>query len=133
MTRRLPVLTDDGRRGADGCGPRPALKDRPLLSFVEAVKVMALFKVLANDTRVRLLHHLVRTGEATVTELGQAGGMKPQAVSNQLVRLADTGMVAPRRDGNFVYYRVTNGCVPPLMDLALCLMEDEGCPPTNRG
>ena len=48
---------------ADGgacCPPRPALKDRPPLSFVDAVKVMALFKVLANDTRIRLLHHLVR-------------------------------------------------------------------------
>lgn len=91
---------------------------------------MALFKVLANDTRVRLLHHLVRVGEATVTELAKTLGMKSQAVSNQLVRLADTRMVAARRDGNYVYYRVTNGCVPPLLDLALCLMEDEGCPPT---
>ena len=89
---------------------------------------MALFKVLANDTRLRLLHHLVRTGEATVTEMARAIGMKPQAVSNQLVRLADTGMLSSRRDGNNVYYRVVNGCVPPLLDLALCLMEDEGGP-----
>jgi len=112
---------------AGGCCPtRPALKNRPLLSFVDAVKVMALFKVLANDTRIRLLHHLVRSGEATVTELAKTLGMKPQAVSNQLVRLADTGMLASRRDGNHMYYRVENGCVPPLLDLALCLMEDEG-------
>jgi|RhiMethySRZTD1v2_1073278.scaffolds.fasta_scaffold171814_2 ArsR family transcriptional regulator, lead/cadmium/zinc/bismuth-responsive transcriptional repressor len=110
------------------CPPRPALKDRPLLSFIDAVKVMALFKVLANDTRIRLLHHLVRSGEATVTELAKTLGMKPQAVSNQLVRLADTGMLASRRDGNHMYYRVENGCVPPLLDLALCLMEDEGRP-----
>ena len=34
---------------------RTPLADRPLLSFVEAVKVMALFKVMANDTRIRLL------------------------------------------------------------------------------
>ena len=87
---------------------------------------MALFKVLANDTRIRLLHHLVRSGEATVTDMAKTLGMKPQAVSNQLVRLSDTGMLASRRDGNNVYYRVVNGCVPPLLDLALCLMEDEG-------
>jgi DNA-binding transcriptional ArsR family regulator len=112
---------------------RPALKDRPLLSFVDAVKVMALFKVLANDTRLRLLHHLVRAGEATVTDMAATIGMKPQAVSNQLVRLSDTGMLQSRRDGNNVYYRVVNGCVPPRLDLALCLMEEEGCPPKNRG
>ena len=108
------------------CPPRPALRDRPLLSFMDAVKVMALFKVLANDTRIRLLHHLVRTGEATVTELAKTLGMKPQAVSNQLVRLSDTGLLASRRDGTHMYYRVESGCVPPLLDLALCLMEDEG-------
>jgi len=108
------------------CDPRPALKDRPLLGFVDAVKVMALFKILANDTRIRLLHHLVRSGEASVTDLARALGMKPQAVSNQLVRLSDTGMVTSRRDGNNVFYRVVNGCVAPLLDLALCLMEDEG-------
>jgi ArsR family transcriptional regulator, lead/cadmium/zinc/bismuth-responsive transcriptional repressor len=105
---------------------RLVLKDRPLLTFVEAVKVMALFKILANDTRIRLLHHLVRSGEATVTDLGKTLGIKPQAVSNQLVRLSDTGMLASRRDGNNVFYRVVNGCVSPLLDLGLCLMEDEG-------
>jgi DNA-binding transcriptional ArsR family regulator len=113
--------------GGDGhcCTPRPKLNERSLLSFVEAVKVMALFKILANDTRIRLLHHLIRSGESTVTDLGRAIGMKPQAVSNQLVRLSDTGMLAFRREGNNVFYRVTNGCVAPLLDLALCLMEDE--------
>jgi DNA-binding transcriptional ArsR family regulator len=110
-----------------GCSTeRPALKERPLLSFVDAVKTMALFKVLANDTRIRLLHHLVRRDEATVTEMAKTLGMKPQAISNQLVRLSDTGMLSSRRDGNNVYYRVENGCVAPLLDLALCLMEDEG-------
>ncbi|QEG32540.1 HTH-type transcriptional regulator NmtR [Gemmata obscuriglobus] len=85
-----------------------------------------LFKLLGNDTRVRLLHHIVRSGEANVTDLAKALGMKPQAVSNQLVRLSDTGMIAARRDGNNVFYRVVNGCVAPLLDLALCLMEEGG-------
>jgi len=127
-TVRSKVSVDDGWGAC-----RPALHDRPLLSFVQAVKVMALFKMLANDTRIRLLHHLVRTGEATVTDMAKTLGMKPQAVSNQLVRLSDTGMLASRRDGNNVFYRVVNGCVSPLLDLALCLMEeDEGCIPSAK-
>jgi DNA-binding transcriptional ArsR family regulator len=81
-----------------------------------------------------MLHHLVRSGEATVTDLAKTLGMKPQAVSNQLTRLSDTGMLRSRRDGNNMYYRVVNGCVAPLLDLALCLMEDEGKPqPTGGG
>jgi DNA-binding transcriptional ArsR family regulator len=103
------------------------------LSFVEAVKLMALFKMLANDTRIRMLHHLVRSGEATVTDLAKTLAMKPQAVSNQLMRLSDTGMVTSRREGNNVFYRVVNGCVAPLLDLALCLMEDECHPRTENG
>src|SRR5262245_60395366 len=95
---------------------RPALADPPLLSFVDAVKVMALFKMLANDTRIRLLHHIIRSGEATVSDLAKSLGMKPQAVSNQLLRLSDTGMLKPRREGNNVFYRVVNGCVAPLLE-----------------
>jgi ArsR family transcriptional regulator, lead/cadmium/zinc/bismuth-responsive transcriptional repressor len=134
MTRRLPSPVDaDCCSPDDACSWRVPLADRPLLSFVEAVKVMALFKVMANDTRIRLLHHLVRSGEATVTDLAKTIGMKPQAVSNQLTRLSDTGMLRSRRDGNNMYYRVVNGCVAPLLDLALCLMEDEGKPQPRNG
>jgi ArsR family transcriptional regulator, lead/cadmium/zinc/bismuth-responsive transcriptional repressor len=131
MTRKRPGSRLEAEPAAC-CPPRPALADRPLLTFVQAVKVMALFKVLANDTRVRLLHHLVRSGEATVTDMARTLGMKPQAVSNQLQRLSDTGMLTWRRDGNHIHYRVVNGCVAPLLDLALCLMEDEGNSPACR-
>ena len=134
MPRKQPFPTTDACCTAgDPCSERPALADRPLLSFVEAVKVMALFKVLANDTRIRMLHHIVRSGEATVTDMAKTLGMKPQAVSNQLMRLSDTGMLASRREGNNVFYRVVNGCAPPLLDLALCLMEDEGHPHATDG
>jgi DNA-binding transcriptional ArsR family regulator len=133
MARKVfPIVEADCCRPADACSSRPPLDERPLLSFVEAVKVMALFKVMANDTRIRMLHHIVRSKEATVTDIAKALGMKPQAVSNQLLRLSDTGMVSSRREGNNVFYRVMNGCVSPLLDLALCLMEDEHKPkPTN--
>ena len=135
MSRKPTSVSNCSATDGSRCTTRPALKDRALLSFVQAVKVAALFKLIGNDTRVRLLHHLVRSGEATVTDMAKKLGMKPQAVSNQLVRLSDTGMLASRRDGNNVYYRVVNGCVAPLLDLALCLMEDEGCttPTKNRG
>jgi DNA-binding transcriptional ArsR family regulator len=101
------------------CPPRPTLVTRPLLSFGEAANVMALLKVLANDTRLRLLHHLIRSGEANVSDMASTLGMKQQAVSNQLARLSDTGIVASRRDGNSIIYRVADRCVPLLLDQAL--------------
>jgi DNA-binding transcriptional ArsR family regulator len=117
----------------DACSLKVPLADRPLLSFVEAVKVMALFKVLANDTRIRLLHHLVRSGEATVTDLAKSLGMKPQAVSNQLQRLADQRIVASRREGNRLFYRIADPCVTGLLDLGMCLLEETGRLPGREG
>lgn len=134
MARKQATPTDAACCSpGDSCSPRPPLAERPLLGFVEAVKVMALFKVMANDTRIRILHHIVRSGEATVTDIAKTLGMKPQAVSNQLVRLSDTRMLTSRREGNNVFYRVENGCVAPLLDLALCLMEDERKPEASKG
>ena len=42
------------------CSPRPALRDRALMSPIQAGGLAAVFKVLANDTRLLLLHSLVR-------------------------------------------------------------------------
>ena len=80
------------------CCLRPALKDRALLSPIQAGGLAAVFKVLANDTRLRLLHALVRAEELCVTDLAASVAMKPQAVSNQLQRLSDLGILASRRD-----------------------------------
>ena len=98
----------------------------PLLTPGRAVELMGLFKVLANDTRLRLLHALVCHGELCVTGLADVLGMKAQAVSNQLQRLLDRRILASRRQGNSVYYRIVNPCVTDLLDRGLCLVED-GC------
>lgn len=101
-----------------------ALGDRDLLSAESAGKLASTFKVLANDTRLRLLHALVRAGEMCVSDLATELGMAPQAVSNQLQRLADRGIVATRRQGNRILYRIVDACVPALLDLGLCLTEE---------
>jgi DNA-binding transcriptional ArsR family regulator len=106
------------------CGPKSTLKDRRLLTPIQAGGLAAVFKVLANDTRLRLLHALIRTEELGVTELSAVIGMKPQAVSNQLQRLSDLGIIACRRDGKSILYRVVDLCVASLLDQSLCLMEE---------
>jgi DNA-binding transcriptional ArsR family regulator len=109
---------------ADGCRSQPSLKERPLLTPLQAGGLAAVFKVLANDTRLRLLHALVRADELCVTDLAASLGMKPQAVSNQLQRLSDLGILASRRDGNNIHYRLVDLCVRSLLDQGLCLVEE---------
>ena len=106
------------------CPPKPALKDRPLMDGPVSAGLAGFFKVLANDTRLRILHAVVREGELPVVKLAQSLGMKPQAVSNQLQRLASLGIVGPERRGTSIYYRILDPCVPELLDRGLCLNED---------
>src|ERR1700686_3771594 len=112
------------RSPAPCCPPKPALRERHLLSHIQAGGLAAVFKVLANDTRLRLLHAVVRAEEICVTDLATAVGMKPQAVSNQLQRLSDLGILACTRNGKSVYYRLVDLCVMAMLDQALCLMEE---------
>jgi DNA-binding transcriptional ArsR family regulator len=116
------------RPPSSACAPRaagkPALRDRPLLDPARAIELMRLFKVLANDNRLRLLHALERAGELCVTDLAREVGMSPQAVSNQLQRLADRRILVSRREGSHLYYRNADPCVKGLLDLGLCLLEE---------
>ena len=50
--------------------------------------------------------------------------MKPQAVSNQLQRLSDLGILRSRREGNSIHYQLVDLCVRSLLDQGLCLMEE---------
>jgi DNA-binding transcriptional ArsR family regulator len=103
---------------------KPPLGERELLTPEQAVELVAVFKTLANDTRLRMLHALARSGELCVSEMSDLLDMKPQAISNQLIRLADRGIVGSRRNGNNIHYRIVDPCVVQLLDHGLCLSED---------
>src|SRR5918911_1266175 len=94
---------------ADGCRSKPSLKERPLLTPIQAGGLAAVFKVLANDTRLRLLHALVRADELCVTNL------------------------AASRDGNSIHYRLVDLCVRSLLDQGLCLVEEVSERSRGRG
>lgn len=107
----------------DACLNQPKLDERPLISPEEALELSTLFKIFANDNRLRLLHALVRAGEMRVLDLAAALGMKIQAVSNQLQRLADQGFVDAKREGQNIFYHIKNPCLPGILEYGLCLLE----------
>ena len=106
------------------CPGKLQVEERPLLTPAEAGELAGVFKILAGDTRLRLLHALIRAGELGVLELAETVAMKPQAVSNQLQRLLDRGILGSRRQGVHIFYRIEDPCVVSLLDQGLCLMED---------
>ena len=89
-----------------------------------ASELAQVFEVLASDTRLRLLHALVLLGDPCMSDLAEAVGMKPQAVSNQLRRLVDLGILATRRHGTHIHYTIVDPCVIRLMHHGLCLNEE---------
>ena len=100
----------------------PELAQRPLLDDEEVAELSTLFSVLANETRLRMLHAIARAGEAAVTDIAAEVGASTQSVSNHLQRMADQNFVGTRRDGNRIYYRLTDPCVGGVMELGLCLL-----------
>ena len=72
------------------------------------------FRVLGEPARVRLLDQL-RDGERSVNELAARLGAGQQNVSKHLAVLADARIVARRKDGSHVYYRIVDDGV-----LGLC-------------
>jgi len=102
---------------------QPKLCERPLISPEEATELSTLFKIFANDNRLRLLHAMARAGEIRVVDLAAALEMKVQAVSNQLQRLANQGFVQAKREGQNIFYHIKNPCLPSILEYGLCLLE----------
>jgi DNA-binding transcriptional ArsR family regulator len=101
--------------------PFPNLRG-DLMADATAGHLAQLFKVLANDNRLRILHAIHLAGELGTSEIADEVGATQQAVSNQLQRLADQRIVHARRDGQRVFYKIIDPCVPGLMDLGVCLL-----------
>lgn len=69
-------------------------------------ELSSLFAVLANPHRVRLVEEL-REGEVDVNGLQKALGISHSSVSQHLAVLRAHRIVAERREGRHVFYRLT--------------------------
>jgi DNA-binding transcriptional ArsR family regulator len=72
------------------------------------------FRALSEPLRVRILD-LLRDGELSVNALAERLGAGQQNVSKHLAVLVESGMLARRKDGIHVYYRIADDGV-----FALC-------------
>jgi len=72
-----------------------------------------LHKALADPTRLRALHLLLALGELCVCDVEAALGISQSKASRHLVTLRQAGLVADRRDGTWVYYRIGEGLAEP--------------------
>ena len=84
----------------------------------------AVFGGLCNEDRIRLLHAL-RDGEKCACELQIVLDAPQSTVATHLRKMLDAGLVTCRRSGRWSYYRLADGAVIDLLDLAAVLEAPE--------
>lgn len=78
----------------------------PHISQALEQDLVQVFKLLADETRLRVLLYLMQEGELHVSALCDRLGQSQPAVSHHLALLRDAGLIAPRRDGKHNFYSV---------------------------
>lgn len=68
--------------------------------------LVQVFKLLSDETRLRILMYLLREGELHVTALCERLGQSQPAVSHHLALLRVAGLIEARRDGKHNFYSI---------------------------
>lgn len=84
------------------------------------------FALLGDPSRLRVLRTLHETGELPVGELAGLCALTRTNLSQHLSRLAMAGMVARRRSGTTIYYRISDETVGELCDLVCKSLRNRG-------
>ncbi len=112
-------MTSSGNAGAvaQRAAEHVALPARAMMhSGVE--DVAAMFKLLGDPTRCRILYALLETQELCVQDISAATGASQTSVSAALRLLRTARVVAGRRDGRMVHYRIADGHVRMVLDMS---------------
>lgn len=117
MTPRPKAPPPAHMAGMNDAAPLPT---NPELVELETQVAAAtrLLKLLASEQRLILLCRLIE-GECSVGDLAQYVGLAPSAASQHLAKLRAEGVVSTRRDGQTIYYRMSNPATVRMID-ALC-------------
>ncbi len=94
---------------------------RNLLSPGDAMRLADLFAVLSDPTRLQVVYALLRapTGELCVCDLATGLGRDDTTISHQLRVLRNQKIVAMRKVGRVVYYRLIDEHIRRLLEIGL--------------
>lgn len=97
------------------------------LQGVDALRIANLFSMLSDPTRVQVLHALLSapTGELCVCDLAAGLGRDDTTISHQLRGLRQQKVVALRKVGRVVYYRLVDGHIRQLLRMGIDHVNEE--------
>ena len=88
----------------------------PALEAVEAERLAALLKAVADPARLRLLSLVARSigGEACICDLTAPVGLSQPTVSHHMRVLVEAGLLTREQRGRWAYYRLVAGAAETL-------------------
>jgi len=93
-----------------------AVRER-LVTAAETEQMAAVFKVLADPSRCRLVAAIIEAGELCVCDLAATVEMSDSNVSHHLRVLRAHGLVRARRAGKMVFYSPDDAHIRVLLDI----------------
>lgn len=91
-----------------------------------AGRAASLLRLLGNERRLMILCQLA-DGELSVGQLQPGVGLSQSALSQHLALLREDGIVATRRDGQQIYYRIVDEAALRL----IATLAELFCPPSK--
>jgi len=123
MTRRLRSIPapvgSPGSRDVSGYRARVDVLRAVLPSAEDVERVAAVFRLMGDPGRVRILATLLEAGEVCVQDLASVAGLSESSVSQALRLMRAHRVVETRRAGRVVFYRLGDSHVRMLLDLAI--------------
>jgi DNA-binding transcriptional ArsR family regulator len=90
-----------------------------------AADAAAMLRLLANERRLLVLCTLIAEGESPVGRLAMRAGLSQPAMSQHLAKLREDDLVATRRAGTTIHYRIAD----PRVARIIATLQDIFCPP----
>ncbi len=126
-SQSFEAVDASGASGEDVCQDRTIHAEhvkavrRHLLPVEEAARVATLFTVLSDPTRLQVMHALLNapTGELCVCDLATGLGRDDTTISHQLRVLRNQQVVAMRKVGRIVYYRLVDEHMRQLLTMSI--------------
>lgn len=89
-----------------------------LLDSKIAQKLSSFFKVIGDETRVKIIYALSKR-EMCVSEISQILGISQSAISHQLKQLRMEGQVKSKRNGKNIYYSLDDEHIVDILNQSL--------------
>lgn len=102
------------------CGHDVIIKDiqQNIIQDTDLYLMVDLFKVLSDPTRIKILYAISKH-EICVNDIAQILNMTQSAVSHQLKNLKQAALIKSRREGQTIYYRLSDDHVHLFFNQAL--------------